>query len=267
MTYHIGDCLDVMRTLPDDSVDLIVTSPPYAERRKAQYGGIPTAEYIDWFLPRSAEMMRLLKHTGSFVLNIKEHVEDGERSDYVMRLVLDLRAQGWRLVDQYIWHKTQCMPGDFGTRLKDAWENLFHFSLTSSIQFYPDAVRIPATWQVPRQGHWHSASDTDGSADYGRIRRSMDTHGHTARPSNVLSVPAAQFSRVDNGAKQPHPAPQPEKISAFFIGLLTVEDDTVLDPFAGSGTTCIVAQRMNRVPIGIELNAEYVCPLGQSPML
>jgi site-specific DNA-methyltransferase (adenine-specific) len=106
-----GDCLNVMRGFPEDRIDLIVTSPPYALQRKASYGGISSAKYLKWFLPRSAEMLRVLKPTGSFILNIKEHCEDGTRSTYVLELILALIKQGWRWVEEYIWCKKTGMPG------------------------------------------------------------------------------------------------------------------------------------------------------------
>lgn len=95
-TYYLdrifeGDCRHVLSLLPTASVDLIVTSPPYADQRRNTYGGIHADEYVDWFLPISHELKRVLKPTGSFVLNIKERVIDGERHTYVLELILALR--------------------------------------------------------------------------------------------------------------------------------------------------------------------------------
>ena len=86
-----GDCLEIMRGMRDDSIDLIITSPPYADARRHTYGGIPPDEYVDWFLPRAKEMKRILKPTGSFVLNIKEKAIKGERHTYVLKLILALK--------------------------------------------------------------------------------------------------------------------------------------------------------------------------------
>ena len=107
-----GDCKDVLGEIADESVDLIVTSPPYADRRHSTYGGIKPDQYVNWFLPRSAEFFRVLKPTGSFVLNIKEKVENGERHTYVIELILALRTQGWLWTEEYIWHKKNCYPGN-----------------------------------------------------------------------------------------------------------------------------------------------------------
>ena len=92
---YLGDCRKELKKIPDNSVDLIVTSPPYADQRISTYGGICVDEYVDWFLPISKELLRVLKPTGTFILNIKEKVVDGERSTYVMELILEMRKQGW----------------------------------------------------------------------------------------------------------------------------------------------------------------------------
>lgn len=100
-----GDCGDVLKRIPSDSIDLIITSPPYADQRKHTYGGIPPDQYVEWFLQRSSEFKRVLKPSGSFVLNIKEKVKNGERHTYVIELILALRKQGWLWTEEYIWHK------------------------------------------------------------------------------------------------------------------------------------------------------------------
>ena len=87
-----GDCLDVLRTFEAESVDLILTSPPYADNRRHTYGGVPPEQFVEWFTPIAQELLRVLKKDGTFVLNIKEKVVDGERSTYVLELILALRA-------------------------------------------------------------------------------------------------------------------------------------------------------------------------------
>lgn len=106
-TYYLdhifeGDCRTALKLLPTASVDLIVTSPPYADQRRNTYGGIHPDEYVEWFLPIAAELKRVLKPTGSFVLNIKERVVNGERHTYVLELIIALRKQGWRWTEEYM---------------------------------------------------------------------------------------------------------------------------------------------------------------------
>ena len=91
----LGDCKEVLKNFPDDSVDLIVTSPPYADSRKNTYGGIHPDKFVDWFLPKSEQFLRVLKPTGTFILNIKEKAVNGERHTYVIELILGMRKQGW----------------------------------------------------------------------------------------------------------------------------------------------------------------------------
>ncbi|NLA49085.1 MAG: site-specific DNA-methyltransferase, partial [Bacteroidales bacterium] len=92
---YLGDSKEVLKKIPGNSVDLIFTSPPYADQRKNTYGGIHPDKYVEWFLPISEQLLRVLKPTGSFVLNIKERVTNGERNTYVMELILEMRKQGW----------------------------------------------------------------------------------------------------------------------------------------------------------------------------
>jgi DNA modification methylase len=91
----LGDCERVLQKLPDNSIDLIFTSPPYANQRQRTYGGISPDTYVDWFMSKAAQFMRILKPTGTFILNIKERVVDGERHTYVIELILAMREQGW----------------------------------------------------------------------------------------------------------------------------------------------------------------------------
>ena len=149
---HFGDCLDVMAGFPSDSVDLIVTSPPYADARKHTYGGIPPEEYVQWFCDRAGEMQRILRPTGSLILNIKERAVDGERHTYVLDLILTLKREvGFRWVEEYIWHKTTSAPGKWKYRFRDAWERLIHFSKTRDIKMNQDAVKVPiGNWTEKR---------------------------------------------------------------------------------------------------------------------
>jgi DNA modification methylase len=95
-----GDCAEVLKHFPDNCIDLIFTSPPYADRRMHTYGGVTPDEYVGWFLPRATQFLRVLKPTGTFVLNIKERVVNGERHTYVIELILRLREQGWKPASQ-----------------------------------------------------------------------------------------------------------------------------------------------------------------------
>ena len=250
-----GDCAQVLHDYPDNFFDLIVTSPPYADQRKNTYGGIPPAKYVDWFVQRSEEFLRVLKPTGSFVLNIKEKVSAGERHTYVLELILALRKQGWKWTEEYIWHKRNCHPGKWPNRFRDAWERCLHFTKTNKFNMYQDAVMVP-------MGEWAKARlkklgkndvvrfDSQVGSGFGKniqnwVGRDM------AYPSNVLHF------ATETGNKN-HSATFPRALPEWFIKLFTKEGDWVLDPFVGSGTTCEVAQKLRRNSVGIDILPEYV---------
>ena len=127
---HCGDAADVFHDMDDCTIDLIFTSPPYAERRKNSYDGVHADEYIEWFTEISEELLRVLNPSGSFVLNVKEHAVNGERHTYVIELILALRKQGWIWTEEYVWHKKNSYPGKWPNRFRDAWERLLHFNKT-----------------------------------------------------------------------------------------------------------------------------------------
>lgn len=251
---RFGDCLEVMKDLRDDSVDLIMTSPPYGDARKHTYGGIPPSKYVEWFGERAAQMKRVLKPSGSCIINIKEGSSDGERLTYVLKLVLAMKEEwGWRWVDEYIWHKTSVMPGKWRYRFKDAWERCLHFAKAPDIKMNQDSVKLPVKETTVRR--FRNVDPEDDSVDVsatgsGFKRKSSNMKRlESVYPSNVLTL-AALCHNVG------HSAAFPESLPEFFIKLFTDEGDTVLDPFVGSGTTARVAYRLSRNAIGIEMNPD-----------
>lgn len=139
----LGDSKEQLKKLPANSVYLIVTSPPYADQRKNTYGGIHPDKYVEWFLPISKELLRVLTPTGTFILNIKEKVLDGERSTYVMELILEMKKQGWLWTEEFIWHKKNCYPGKWSNRFRDAWERLLQFNKERKFHI-PNAMKSVA---------------------------------------------------------------------------------------------------------------------------
>lgn len=125
----LGDCLEVLRQMPSNTINLIVTSPPYADSRKKTYGGVHPDKYVEWFLPVAGELRRVLKDDGTFILNIKEKAVDGERHVYVLELILELKKRGWLWTEEYVWHKKNCAPGKWPNRFRDAWERCLQFKL------------------------------------------------------------------------------------------------------------------------------------------
>ena len=144
MTIHCGDCLEVMKSIESDSIDLVITSPPYAQARKNTYGGIEPEKYVKWFEPRAVEIKRIMKPTGSFILNIKENLKNRERSLYVYDLVVFLKRElEFLWVEDYIWHKKNPVPcGDVKYHLKDGFERIYHFSKSMDYKFYRNNVKV-----------------------------------------------------------------------------------------------------------------------------
>ena len=249
-----GDCLEKLKELPNSSVDLIVTSPPYADQRKNTYGGIKPEKYVSWFLPIAAELFRVLKNDGTFILNIKEKVQNGERSTYVLELILEMKKQGWLWTEEFIWHKKNCYPGKWPNRFRDAWERLLQFNKIKKFNMYQEAVMVPmGDWAKNRL---KNLSEIDKIRDNSKVGSGFGKNisnwleRDMAYPTNVLHL-ATECSNKN------HSAAFPESLPEWFIKLFTQEYDTFLDPFMGSGTTVFVANRMNRHAIGIDIVDEY----------
>lgn len=253
-TLYQGRCETILPFFDPESVDLIVTSPPYADRRKGTYGGLPPDQYVEWFLPISAELRRVLKETGSFILNIKEPVVNGERHTYVIELILAMRKQGWLWTEEYCWHKKNSYPGKWPNRFRDSWERCLHFTKSNKFTMYQEAVMVPmGDWAKSRL---KNLSETDKKRDESRVGSGFGKNVSNwlgrdkAYPTNVLHL-------ATESSNKGHSAAFPVELPAWFIKLFTVVDDVVLDPFIGSGTAGMAAKQLGRHYVGIEKEPEY----------
>jgi len=251
--YH-GDCLEILKTFRPASVDLIITSPPYADNRKKTYGGIPVKRYVEWFLPISCELKRVLRKDGSFVLNVKERVVNGERGTYIIELILAMRQQGWLWTEEYMWHKKNCYPGKWTNRFRDSWERCLHFTKQKKFNMYQEAVMVPiGSWAEKRL---KKLSKTDRIRDeskalsgFGKNVSNWVGRKHVY-PTNVLHLATECSNKM-------HSATFPLELPTWFIKLFSREGDVILDPFIGSGTTALACMQLNRHYIGIEALEEY----------
>jgi DNA modification methylase len=253
-----GDSAVWLPRLPRSSVDLFFTSPPYADARS--YARIHPDRYVEWFLPFARAMYEATTEAGSLVLNIKNRVAQtgplrGQRHPYVYQLVLALQHMGWRWLETYIWAKPNAVPGRYGPRTKDAFEYVYHFARGVRPSFDLDAIRVPyrtSAAEIERR-----KLDTNGrrNTDAGFGRDRTGTYAHSgADPGNVVTVP--QTYNQHYGVA--HTAAMPEGLASFFIRAACPADGVVIDPFAGGGTTTVVARRLGRRAGGIELHQEFV---------
>jgi DNA modification methylase len=250
----LGDCREMLKDIPDDSVHLIFTSPPYADQRKKTYGGVHPDRYVEWFLPISNELLRVLHPNGTFVLNIKERVVDGERHTYVIDLIKAMKDQGWLWTEEFIWHKKNSYPGKWPNRFRDSWERLLQFNKNKTFNMYQEEVMIPiGDWAESRL---RNLSETDKTRDESNVQSGFGKNVSNwvgrdkVYPTNVVHLSTETGNRG-------HSAAFPKALPEWFINLFTQSGDLVLDPFMGSGTTVIVAYEMMRSAVGIEILEDY----------
>jgi len=276
---RLGNCFDLIKELPNNSVDLVITSPPYSNI--LSYGKNVSIkkpdEYVDWILPLFTEIHRVLKPSGSFILNINDNCENGYRSTYVFDLISrNNKETPLKLYDVLTWYKKNGLPNGSRKRFRNQTEYLFHFCKDAKqMKFYMDRVLEEPTettkkrYETPKynsQGEvidgvrnrkkevWvrrtNMKVDDNGSKDPDLVRREVP---ELVRPDNVFRFPTASASR-DNEVR--HPAPFHKDLPTYFINLLTDEGDTILDVFSGIGTSGLGC--VNRNYIGFELNPVYL---------
>ncbi len=250
-----GDCEEILKSIPENSIDLIFTSPPYADQRSKTYGGIKPDDYVNWFLPKADQFLRILKPSGTFILNIKERAQNGERHTYVIELILEMRKRGWLWTEEFIWHKKNSYPGKWPNRFRDSWERLIQFNKDKNFAMYQDEVMVPVgNWAKERLSN---LSETDLQRDESKVGSGFGKNisnwvgRDKVYPTNVLHMATECYNRS-------HSATFPVNLPSWFIKLFTREGDLVLDPFMGSGTTAVAATQLNRQYFGIDINIDYV---------
>ena len=275
-----GDSADVLRSIPDDSVNLVITSPPYALHFKKEYGNADKTDYIDWFAPFAREIFRVLREDGSFVLNIGGSYNAGRptRSLYHFKLLIYLVEEiGFHLAQELYWYNPAKMP------MPAEWVTVRRIRVKDSVEHIWWLAKTP----------WPKADNRNVLRPYSadmirlnqrKIRRTTRPSGHAIKESFKSVSPGGSITSnvVDDGTPSDflvfgnnaandrytkrckdagmkrHPARFPATLPEFFIRLLTDEDDLVVDPFAGSNTTGMVAGRLGRKWLAIEKVEEYL---------
>ena len=236
-----------MASLPAESVDAIITSPPYAMQRKTTYGGIPEADYPAWTVAWMNEARRLLKPDGSVLINIRPHIRNGQISDYTLRTRLALRDAGWNEVDELIWHKTDAMPTGSPRKPRRSWESIHWFAKHG--QPWSDAKANGNVAHSPGKGRYAGKADSEGW-DHG-------ISGGNTRPAWSRSADIVSLPKVSRWETVEHPAPFPWQLAEWCGKLICPPGGTILDPFSGSASTGVAAIRNGWYYIGIDAVAEY----------
>jgi DNA modification methylase len=265
-----GDSRQLLRNIPENSVKLVITSPPYALHFKKEYGNVDKEKYVEWFLPFADHIKRILTDDGSFVLNIGGSYNRGSptRSLYHFKLLIALcDGLGFHLAQECFWHNPAKLPAPAEwvnvrrIRIKDSVEYIWWLSKTPwpdadnkrvLVEYSPDMERlIKKGYRAKKRPSGHVITDKFGVNRGGAIPSNMIQKGNNESNSDYIRACQALGVKV-------HPARFPSLIPEFFIKFLTKEDDIVLDPFAGSNTTGKVAEDLRRRWIAFELEEAYL---------
>ncbi len=251
---YLGDSRKVLDKYPDQCFNLIITSPPYADARHEHYDSIDPNEYASFIISFSDQFWRVLADNGSFVLNVKDRVVNGVRHRFVWQTIEALSERGWLCIDDYIWVKPNAMPGYWPNRLRDEWEYCFHLTKKPKFAMYQEAVKQPiGGWAEKRlaklTGKSNGRHNSENNSGFGRDLRKW-VGKELVLPGNTVKVPLV-------GKNMGHPAAFPIGLPEFFIRLFTKIGDIVLDPFAGSGSTGLAAEELNRNVVLIDNKKDY----------
>jgi DNA modification methylase len=255
-----GDCFELIKELPDNSIDLIITSPPYADI--VNYGKNISIQkpqdYCDWLLPIFNEIQRVLKPSGSFILNINDTCKNGVRNPFIYELIhRSQKETKLKFYDTYIWWKRNGIPNGATKRFRNTTEFIFHFVKDQkNLKFNMDRVLQEPNIETKGRYNRNGLTTPQGIIEDGvRISIERNKTLNPVRPDNVVRFSTAGAAR-DNSIK--HPAPFHKDLPKYYINLLTDDGDTILDIFGGIMTTGLACNEIgNRNFIGFELNEKY----------
>jgi DNA modification methylase len=248
-----GNCLELLKSMESNSVDLVITSPPYADLKKyIDNPGIHPDNYVEWFLPICNEICRVIKPTGSFILNINDKVEDRFRHPYVFDLISELHKRTeLKMFERLFWNKLKSLPNR--SRFGDRIEYIFWFAKSKDFYFNVDEMRteyseksIKRMTKPLKKRFARTENDPDEYKDWAPNPKG-------ALPTTLVNISSESKRIADN-----HVAVYPVELVKYFIKGSTKEGDIVLDPFMGTGTTGVAAKSLGRNWIGFDLQEEYI---------
>ena len=271
----LGDSLDVLSTLPDDSIDLIITSPPFSLQRHKRYGEPEQNEYVDWLLQFGKAALPKLKETGSFVIDLGGAYQKGRPVKalypfkFMIRMVEDI---GYNLAQDFYWHNPSALPTPIEwvnkrkERCKTSVNTVWWFSKGDHPKADIRKVLVPYSSRMQKMVDNPDAFVKDGAvrpSGYVMRQASWTTNNGGAIPPNLLQITNtesnSQYLRFCKELKlKSHPARFPAKFPEFFIKMLTDENDFIVDIFSGSNTTGMVAESLNRRWLSIDISPEFI---------
>lgn len=270
---YLGDALTLLKLMPDESVDLVLTSPPFALQRQKVYGNVDQDEYVDWLLSFAVEVRRILKSTGSFVLDLGGAYCKGRpvRSLHNFRALVRMCDEGgWNLAEEFFWFNPARLPSPIEwvnkrkIRVKDAVNTVWWLSKDDFPKADVTKVLVPYSDRMKRllqdSEKYYSPKKRPSGHDISE-RFAADNGG--AIPPNLLQIPNtesnSQYLRCCQLVEADgHPARFPQKLPEFFIQFLTEPGDTVVDIFAGSNTTGAAAEELGRKWLAFEIERDYL---------
>ncbi len=269
---YVGDSLEVLPKFGDESVNLIMTSPPFGLVRKKEYGNVPAEEYVEWFKPFGKEFKRILMKDGSFVIDIGGSWIPGKplKSLYQYELLIMLcKELGFNLAQEFFWYNPAKLPSPAEwvtvrrVRVKDAVNCIWWLSKTDKPKADNKKILVPYSesmknllkngYKAQLRPSGHDISNNFSKDNNGAIPPNLITLANTESNSRYF-----KYCRANN--IKPHPARFPVALPEYFIKFLTDEGDLVLDPFAGSNATGEAAENLNRKWASVELNKDYLLP-------
>jgi site-specific DNA-methyltransferase (cytosine-N4-specific) len=270
---YVGDSLDLLLELEDESIDLVLTSPPFALQRQKEYGNLDQIAYVDWLLQFGELVRRVLKPTGSFVIDLGGAYQKGEpvRSLYNYRVLIRMCDEiGWNLAEEFFWYNPSKLPSPIEwvnkrkIRVKDAVNTVWWLSKTACPKADVRNVLAPYSDRMKKLIENAEKYYTPKLRPSGHdIGASFGIDNGGAIPSNLLQISNSEsnskYLRYCKAANvKGHPARFPEKLPEFFINFLTSPGDVVLDIFAGSNTTGVVAESLERKWLAFEIDRSYL---------
>jgi len=265
---YLGDALELLGKVPSNSVSLVVTSPPFALRRKKAYGNVDASNYVEWFLPFAWEIHRILKSDGSFVMDLAGawNPKKGTKSLFQYELILQL-CKKFHLAQEFYWYNPSKLPTPAEwvtirrTRVKDAVNMVWWLSKSEEPQ--ADNRRVLKPYSNSMKRLLRDGYQTAMRPSQHEIGPHFQKDNGGAIPPNLLSIPNCKSADgyIQECKKQGltiHPARFPDPLPEFFIKFLTSEGQTVLDPFSGSNVTGSMAEKLGRSWTAFEINEDYV---------